>query len=128
MSVRERLATVAAEHGHDAATLALICEATFPAHIPGAKIPDSQLAAIADSIDVLATAGLEPARLAQAIDQHKTCGGPAWRKSFWREWCRTADGRAHQATTTAAARNPAERGDPSYRGQQGHGRAVEGPS
>lgn len=125
MSVRERLAAVAAEHGHDAATLALICEATFPAHTPGAKIPDDELAQVADSIDVLATAGLEPARLAQVIAQHKTRRGAAWRKSFWKEWCRTADRRAHQATPTGAAGNPVERADPSHRGQQGHGPAVE---
>ena len=129
MSARERLAAVAAEHGHDAATLALICEATFPTHTAGTKITDEQLAQVADSIDVLATAGLKPSRLAQVIDQHKARRGPAWRESFWKEWCWIADRRTHQATTTWApattASNPAGRGDPGDRGRQARRAAVE---
>lgn len=103
MTARERLVAVAAEHGHDPASLALICEATFPAHTPGETITDDQVAALADSIDVLATAGLAPETLPREIDHHKARQGPAWRESFWRRWCHMANRRAHAG---AKARQP----------------------
>jgi len=103
MTARERLVAVAAEHGHDPASLALICEATFPTHTPGETITDDQVAALADSIDVLGTAGLAPGELASAIEHHKDRHGPGWRESFWRRWCRMADRRAHAG---AKARQP----------------------
>ena len=82
-AARSRLAAQAAAAGYPPDLLALIANATLPAHQPGQQLEDTQIERITDAVEVLAQAGYTGADLPGQLADHRRRHGDHWRQRFW---------------------------------------------
>jgi hypothetical protein len=88
---RQRLAALAAAAGYGPDALALIADAALPAHRPGERLPEEQIAHVASAVEVLAQCGHPSEALADIAGHYRDrYGEPCWREPFWRGQLRIA--------------------------------------
>ena len=90
-SARQRLVALAAAAGYGPDTLSLIADAALPAHPPGERLDDTNLAHLASAVEVLAQAGYPAHALAEVVASYRArYGESGWRGPFWSRQLRAA--------------------------------------